>query len=47
MKQLIDTIKADFQKEGFTRRDYIIYGVLAPIGFIALCILAEWIEPSY
>ena len=47
MKQLIDIIKADFKEEGFTRRDFIIYGIIYPIGFIALCIFAEWLEPSY
>lgn len=47
MKQLINLILEDFKEEGFTRRDYIIYGVLAPIALIALCIFTEWLEPSY
>jgi hypothetical protein len=46
MKQLIDLIRQDFHEEGFTTRDYI-YSVLFTIGFIALCILAETLEPSY
>ena len=46
MKQLIDIIRQDYRKEGFTTRNYI-YSVLFTIGFIALCILAETLEPSY
>lgn len=46
MKQIIDIIRQDFHEEGFTIRDYI-YSVLFTIGFIALCILAETLEPSY
>jgi len=44
MKQLITIIKADFHEEGFTRRDYIVYGILAPIGLTALCIIASAFE---
>lgn len=43
---LIRIIIEDYRKEGFTTRDYI-YSVLFTIGFIALCILAETLEPSY
>lgn len=46
MKQLIDIIRQDFHEEGFTRRDYIKYGILAPIAFVALCIIGELLEPS-
>jgi hypothetical protein len=46
MKQLIDIIIEDYRKEGFTRRDYIKYGILAPIAFVALCIIGELLEPS-
>ena len=46
MKQLIDLIRQDFHEEGFTTRDYI-YSVLFTIGFIAICILVETLEPSY
>lgn len=41
MKDLIHIIRQDYKSEGFTRRDYIIYGILSPIALIALCILAE------
>ena len=44
MKQLITIIKADFHEEGFTRRYYIVYGILAPIGLTALCIIASAFE---
>lgn len=44
MKELINLIREDFKEEGFTRRDYFIYGVLAPLGFTAFCILASAFE---
>jgi len=37
MKQLINIIQEDYKKEGFTRRDYIIYGIVAPALLVILC----------
>jgi len=44
MKELVNIIREDYRKEGFTRRDYIVYGILAPIALTAVCILAGAIE---
>lgn len=44
MKQLVNIILEDYRKEGFIRRDYIVYGILAPIALTAVCILAGAIE---
>ena len=41
MKELFAIIIEDYRKEGFTRRDYFIYGILAPMAFTAACILAS------
>lgn len=41
MKQLIKTILNDYKAEGFTRKDYIIYGVLAPIAYLIIIIFAS------
>lgn len=35
-----DIIK-DFLNEGFTRKDFIKYGIVAPLVLIALCLLAS------
>ena len=40
MKQVIDILMADLQADGFTRRDYIVYGILAPLALTVVCILA-------
>jgi hypothetical protein len=39
MKQLIQIILSDYRKEGFTRKEYIIYGVLAPVAYTIAIIL--------
>jgi len=44
MKDLIHTIREDFQREGFTPREYFIFGIVAPFTLVALCILAQLIE---
>jgi len=44
MKELVNIIREDYRKEGFTRRDYIVYGILAPIALTAVCIFAGAIE---
>ncbi len=35
-----DIIK-DFRNEGFTREEFIKYGIVAPLVLIALCLLAS------
>jgi len=39
--ELIRIIIEDYRKEGFTRRDYIKYGILAPIAFVVITILSS------
>lgn len=46
MKELYDIMMKDFQQENFTRKEWIIYGVCAPLALILLCGLAELIEPT-
>lgn len=46
MKELYDIMMKDFQEENFTRKEWIIYGVCAPLALILLCGLAELIEPT-
>ena len=37
-------IKDDETKHQFTMREKVIYGVLVPMGFVAVIFLAGWIE---
>lgn len=34
-------------KQEFTCQEYIVYGILAPLALVAMCIIAEIIEPTY
>lgn len=44
MKELFDIMMNDLKNEGITKKDVLIYGVVAPIALVALCWLAEWIN---
>lgn len=46
MKELYDIMMKDFKEENFTLKEWIIYGVVAPLALILLCGLAELIEPT-
>jgi len=46
MKELYDIMMKDFKEENFTLKEWIIYGLLAPIALILLCGIAELIEPT-
>lgn len=41
MKKLIDIILADYQREGFTKREYKIYGVYAVLLLMVAIATAE------
>lgn len=44
MKTFIKKMKKDYQEESFTKLEWTIYGVLAPVLLIAVMALAGWIE---
>jgi hypothetical protein len=44
MKELFEIMMKDILSEDFTKREYIIYGIMAPLGLIAACMLAEVIN---
>ena len=41
MKELFEILSKDIMSENFTRREFIIYGIVYPLGLIAACVLAE------
>lgn len=43
MKEFIKIMAKDILKENFTRKEYIVYGIIAPLGLIAACMVAEWV----
>ena len=44
MKEFFEIMAKDILKEGFTAREYLVYGVIAPVVMIAICILAGAVE---
>jgi hypothetical protein len=44
MKEFFDIMLQDLKKEGFTKKEVLIYGVVVPLAFIAALGIAGWIE---
>lgn len=44
MKEFFEILMKDIYSEHFTRREYVVYGVLAPILFMAAVMVAGIIE---
>ena len=44
MKELFKIISKDIMDEHFTRKEYFVYGILAPIALVAIMALAGWLE---
>lgn len=43
MKEFINIMLKDYQKENFTKKNYVIYGIIAPLALIAAVSLANYI----
>ncbi|MEE1287107.1 MAG: hypothetical protein UHK44_00635 [Bacteroidaceae bacterium] len=44
MKELIEILLKDIKDENFSKREYIVYGILTPIVLVALMAVAGWLE---
>lgn len=44
MKEFLEIMKKDIMSENFTKREYLVYGILAPLGMIAIIGLVGWID---
>ena len=44
MKELIEILLKDIKDENFSKREYIVYGILTPIVLVALMAFAGWLE---
>ena len=44
MRDFIDIMLKDIKDEHFTRKEYIVYGILTPIVLIGIMALAGWME---
>lgn len=43
MKELLDILSKDIEKENFTTKELIIFGVIAPLTFVLVCGFAGWL----
>lgn len=44
MKEFLKIMGKDIMSENFTKKDYVIYGIIAPMALIAICMLASLVE---
>ena len=44
MKEFFRIMAKDYLKEDFTRRELVIYGIVAPLVMIAGCLFTSFIE---
>lgn len=41
MKEFLEIMEKDIMKEDFTKKEYVIYGIVAPLVLLLVCGLAE------
>jgi hypothetical protein len=44
MKELIEILLKDIKDENFSKREYIVYGILTPIVLVGIMALTGWLE---
>lgn len=44
MKEFMNTMEKDYQKENFTKTEMMIYGVLVPMALVAVMAICGWLE---
>ena len=47
MKELFEIFEKDIMSENFTRKEIVIYGIIAPLALILVCELAEWLSKQF
>ena len=43
MSEFWKIMEKDFQAEGFTAKELVIYGIIAPVVLVIGCVFADWI----
>jgi hypothetical protein len=41
MKKFFEIMGKDILSENFTRREYVVYGIVAPLVLVLVCVLAD------
>jgi hypothetical protein len=44
MKEFLKMMKKDYLTEGFSRKEWVIYGIIAPVVLVIGCVIAEGIS---
>ena len=47
MKELFEIFDKDIKSENFTRKEKVIYGIIAPLALILVCGFAEWLSNQF
>lgn len=47
MKNFFEMMEQDLMKDGFTVKDAVVYGVVAPLGLIVAIGFAGWMESIF
>jgi hypothetical protein len=43
MKEFLKMMEKDYLTEGFSRKEWVIYGIFAPVVLVIGCVIAEMI----
>lgn len=43
MKDFLKMMEKDYMSEGFTKREWMIYGIVAPMVLVIGCVIGEFI----
>jgi len=46
MKEFWRIMEKDIHKENFSRKEMVVYGILVPLGFVAIMGIAGWLETA-
>ena len=41
MKKFMEIMGKDILSENFTKREYVVYGIVAPLVLVLVCVLAD------
>ena len=44
MKEFLKIMEKDYQKENFSVKEWVVYGIVAPMVLLAIMGLAGWME---
>lgn len=44
MKKFVEIMAKEILSENFTKKEYVMYGVIVPVAFVAIMCLTGWIE---